>query len=71
VILYFLGGGAFNSGPAEVFTSYAALWESLPAVKANRVVKLDPTAWWDGYSVSAAKSCLQELSRALETVSQK
>ncbi len=73
VILYFLGGGAFNAGPDQTFKSYTsnAIWTQLPAVKAGRVARLDPTAWWDGYSVSAANTCLQQFTTVLRKMPQK
>lgn len=73
VILYFLGGGAFNAGPDQTFKSYTsnAIWTQLPAVKAGRVARLDPAAWWDGYSVSAANTCLQQFTTVLRKMPQK
>lgn len=68
VILYFLGGGAFNADVSKNFESYAkgGVWATLPAVRAGRSHRLDPVAWWDGYSVSAANACLRELSGVLD-----
>jgi len=68
VLLYVVGVGA-----AQVFTSYTtnAIWTQLPAVKAGRVARLDPAAWWDGYSVSAAKTCLQQFTTTLRAMPQK
>ncbi|TDD48309.1 iron-siderophore ABC transporter substrate-binding protein [Kribbella antibiotica] len=73
VILYFVGGGAFDAAPDQIFKSYTnnALWTQLPAVKAGRVARLDPAAWWDGYSVSAANTCLQQLTTVLRKMPQK
>jgi iron complex transport system substrate-binding protein len=73
VILYFLGGGAFNAGPDQIFKSYTTnpIWAQLPAVKAGRVARLDPAAWWDGYSVSAANNCLQQFTMTLRKLPQK
>ncbi len=68
VILYFIGGGGSELGtPRATFDRFTTggLWQQLPAVRAGRVVELDPVAWWDGYSVSAATVCLDELDKAL------
>ncbi|MEJ3654779.1 ABC transporter substrate-binding protein [Actinomycetes bacterium KLBMP 9759] len=68
VILYFVGGGGSEVGtPRATFDRYTTggLWQLLPAVRAGRVVELDPVAWWDGYSVSAGMACLDELDQAL------
>lgn len=67
VLLYFVGGGGSATDAARTFDRYTqgGVWATLPAVKAGRVVQLDPLAWWDGYSVSAAKRCLAELDAAL------
>jgi len=68
VILFVVGGQS-----DQAFKSYTsnAIWTQLPAVKAGRVARLDPAAWWDGYSVSAAKSCLQQFTTVLRGLPQK
>ncbi len=68
VILFVVGSSA-----DQAFKSYTsnAIWTQLPAVKAARVARLDPAAWWDGYSVSAAKSCLQQFTMLLREMPQK
>lgn len=70
VLLYFVGGGGSATDAARTFDRYTqgGLWATLPAVKAGRAVQLDPIAWWDGYSVSAAERCLAELDAALAKV---
>ncbi|MBP2364468.1 iron-siderophore ABC transporter substrate-binding protein [Pseudonocardia parietis] len=67
VLLYVVGGGGFVDKAQDTFERYATggLWEKLPAVQAGRVAALDPVAWWDGYSVSAGLTCLDELDRVL------
>ncbi|HLU60545.1 MAG TPA: ABC transporter substrate-binding protein [Pseudonocardia sp.] len=67
VLLYFVGGGGSAVDAAATAQRYTSgeLWQQLPAVRAGRVVELDPVAWWDGYSVSAAMACLDELDAAL------
>lgn len=67
VLLYVIGGGGSAKDAAADVDRYTAggLWSGLPAVRAGRVVALDPVAWWDGYSVSAAQRCLTELDAAL------
>jgi iron complex transport system substrate-binding protein len=70
VILYFVGGGGSARDAADTARRYLSggLWAQLPAVQAGRVVELDPVAWWDGYSVSAAMACLDGLDAALARV---
>ena len=70
VVLYFVGGGGSAADAAATAQRYLSggLWQQLPAVRAGRVVELDPVAWWDGYSVSAALTCLEELDEALSRV---
>jgi iron complex transport system substrate-binding protein len=70
VLLYFAGGGGSALDAAATAQRYQSggLWQRLPAVRAGRVVELDPIAWWDGYSVSAALACLDELDTALSRV---
>lgn len=70
VLLYFVGGGSSALDAAATAQRYLSggLWQRLPAVRAGRVVELDPIAWWDGYSVSAAETCLTELDEALAGV---
>ncbi|MHA6625555.1 iron-siderophore ABC transporter substrate-binding protein [Pseudonocardia sichuanensis] len=67
VLLYFVGGGGSALDAADTAQRYLSggLWAQLPAVQAGRVVELDPVAWWDGYSVSAALACVDELDAAL------
>ncbi|MFB9904834.1 iron-siderophore ABC transporter substrate-binding protein [Allokutzneria oryzae] len=70
VVFYFVGGGGLVDSASATFEKYAngGIWKQLPAVRAGRVVKLDPVAWWDGYSVSAAQTCLNQLDTALSTL---
>jgi iron complex transport system substrate-binding protein len=70
LLLYFVGGGGSALDAAATAQRYQSgrLWQQLPAVRAGRVVELDPVAWWDGYSVSAALTCLEELDTALSRV---
>jgi iron complex transport system substrate-binding protein len=70
VLLYLVGGGGSALDAAATAQRYLSggLWQQLPAVRAGRVVQLDPVAWWDGYSVSAALACLDELDAALAGV---
>jgi iron complex transport system substrate-binding protein len=70
VLLYFVGGGGSALDAAATAQRYLSggLWPQLPAVRAGRVVELDPVAWWDGYSVSAGLACLDELDAALSRV---
>ncbi|OZM81587.1 iron-siderophore ABC transporter substrate-binding protein [Pseudonocardia sp. MH-G8] len=70
VLLYFVGGGGSALDAAATAQRYLSggLWAQLPAVQAGRVVELDPVAWWDGYSVSAALACVDELDAALARV---
>jgi iron complex transport system substrate-binding protein len=70
VLLYFVGGGGSALDAAATAQRYLSggLWQQLPAVRAGRVAELDPVAWWDGYSVSAALTCLDELGAALTQV---
>jgi iron complex transport system substrate-binding protein len=70
LLLYFVGGGGSALDAAATAQRYQSggLWQQLPAVRAGRVVELDPVAWWDGYSVSAAMTCLDELDAALARV---
>ncbi|MGH3585132.1 MAG: ABC transporter substrate-binding protein [Pseudonocardia sp.] len=70
VLHYFVGGGGSALGAAATAQRYLSggLWAQLPAVQAGRVVQLDPVAWWDGYSVSAAEACLTQLDTALATL---
>jgi iron complex transport system substrate-binding protein len=67
VLLYFVGGGGSALDAAATAQRYLSggLWQQLPAVRAGRVVELDPVAWWDGYSVAAGLACLDELDAAL------
>jgi iron complex transport system substrate-binding protein len=68
VILYILGGGGFNADVTKTFDSYTkgGIWPNLPAVRSGRSYRLDPVAWWDGYSVSAGNACLRELGTVLD-----
>jgi iron complex transport system substrate-binding protein len=70
VLLYLVGGGGSALDAAATAQRYLSggLWQQLPAVRARRAVQLDPVAWWDGYSVSAALACLDELDAALARV---
>jgi iron complex transport system substrate-binding protein len=70
VLLYFVGGGGSALDATDTVQRYLSggLWQQLPAVRAGRVVELDPVAWWDGYSVSAGLACLDELDAALARV---
>jgi iron complex transport system substrate-binding protein len=70
VLLYFVGGGGSALDAEATAQRYLSggLWQQLPAVRAGRVVELDPLAWWDGYSVSAGLACLTELDAALSRV---
>ena len=70
VVLYFVGGGGSAADAAATAQRYLSggLWQQLPAVRAGRVVELDPVAWWDGYSVSAALTCVDQLDAALARV---
>jgi ABC-type Fe3+-hydroxamate transport system substrate-binding protein len=70
VLLYFVGGGGSALDATATAQRYLSggLWPQLPAVRAGRVVELDPVAWWDGYSVSAGLACLDELDAALSRV---
>jgi ABC-type Fe3+-hydroxamate transport system substrate-binding protein len=70
VLLYFVGGGGSALDAAATAQRYLSggLWQQLPAVRAGRVVEVDPVAWWDGYSVSAGLACLDELDEALAGV---
>ncbi len=67
VLLYFVGGGGSARDAAATAQRYlsGALWQQRPAVRAGRVVELDPVAWWDGDSVAAGLACLDELDAAL------
>jgi iron complex transport system substrate-binding protein len=70
VLLYLVGGGGSALEAAATAQRYLSggLWQQLPAVRAGRAVQLDPIAWWDGYSVSAALACVNELDAALRRV---
>ncbi|OLT08008.1 hypothetical protein BJF90_45385 [Pseudonocardia sp. CNS-004] len=70
VLLYFTGGGgpALDAGDTAQRYLSGGLWAQLPAVQAGRAVELDPVAWWDGYSVSAALACVAELDAALARI---
>ncbi|MCP3800558.1 iron-siderophore ABC transporter substrate-binding protein [Allokutzneria sp. A3M-2-11 16] len=71
ILLYFVGGGGLVDKASTTFDKYTkgGLWQQLPAVRAGRVIELDPIAWWDGYSVSAAQTCLNQLDSALGPLS--
>ena len=65
------GGGGLADKASTTFDKYTkgGIWQQLPAVRAGRVIELDPVAWWDGYSVSAAQTCLNQLDTALSSIS--
>ncbi|WP_086818984.1 iron-siderophore ABC transporter substrate-binding protein [Allokutzneria sp. NRRL B-24872] len=71
VLLHFVGGGGMVDKASTTFDKITkgGLWQQLPAVRAGRVIELDPVSWWDGYSVSAAQTCLDQLDKALGSLS--